>query len=225
MRNPNSSLKELDLFSCLIDDEGIATIMNALEENVSLKKLTLESNDITSRGLMTIFNSLLDCEVSIEDMDLRGSGINFEELTEEDWRVLSRALCDKSSIDSICSSNHTLFSLKLDYSEYTEDWQVEFWRGIEYLLSMNINPNKVEVVRQKILDQHLSGEHAEMSVFAGMSDTVLPNALEWIGRSRDIRTFSLMFNVVQFIPTLFDITNDPIIEGAKKRKLGDAGDR
>jgi hypothetical protein len=158
-------------------------------------------------------------------MDVRDSWINFEELTEEDWRVLSRALCDKSSIDSICSSNHTLFSLELDDFEYTEDWQDEVWRGIEFLLSMNINPNKAEVARQKILEQHLSGEHTDTSVFAGMSDTVLPNALEWIGRSRDIRTFSLMFNVVQCIPTLFDVTNEPIIEGAKKRKLGDAGDR
>ncbi|KAL7430715.1 hypothetical protein ACHAXH_003977 [Discostella pseudostelligera] len=177
MRNPDSSLKELDLLGCSIDDEGVATIMNALEENTSLKRLSLESNQTTSRGLMTIFNALLNCEVSVENMDLRDNWINFEELTEEDWRVLSRALCDKSSIDSICSSNHTLFSLELDDFENTEDWLDEVWSGIESLLSMNINPNKAEVARQKILKHHLFDEHADMSVFALMQETVLPHAI------------------------------------------------
>jgi hypothetical protein len=69
---------------------------------------------------------------------------------------------------------------------------------------MNKNPNKAEVARQKFLEYRLSDEHAGMSVFAGMPDTVLPNALEWVGRSRDIRTFSIMFNVVQGFPTLFE---------------------
>jgi len=227
MRNPDSSLKKLDLSDCSIDDEGVATIMNALVGNVSLKRLSLLDNNITSRGLMTIFNSLLNCEVSIEDMDLRGNSIDFEELSQEDWRVLSRALYDKSSIDSTYSSNHTLFSLKLDYFENTEDWLDEVWSGIESLLSMNENRNKAQLARQKILEYHfnLSDEHTDTSVFAGMLDNALPNALEWIGRSRDIRTFSIMFNVFRGKPTLFDITNDPIIEGAKKRKLGDAGDR
>jgi len=198
-------LEELDLCSCRIDDDGVAMIMNALEENVSIKRLALQSNHITSRGLITIFNSLLNCEISVESMNLGYNSINFEELTEEDWHVLSRALCDKSSISSICSSNHRLFLLVLDNFENTEDWLDEVWRSrIKSLLSMNKNPNKAEVARQKILEHHSSDEHAGMSVFAGMPDTVLPNALEWVGRSRDIRTFSIMFNVVQGFPTLFE---------------------
>jgi hypothetical protein len=201
MRNPYSSLKELDLLGCSIDDEGVATIMNALEENTSLKRLSLESNQTTSRGLMTIFNALLNCEVSVENMDLRDNWINFEELTEEDWRVLSRALCDKSSIDSICSSNHTLFSLELGDFENTEDWLDEVWSGIESLLSMNINPNKAEVARRKILKHHLSDEHADMSVFALMQETVLPHAIEWIGR--DNHGLSAMYNLARCL--LFDV--------------------
>jgi len=203
MRNPDSSLEELNLHSCRIDDDGVAMIMNALEENVSIKRLSLQSNHITSRGLITIFNSLLNCEISVESMILVDNSINFEELTEEDWRVLSRALCDKSSISSICSSNHKLFLLVL-HKRTPKNWLDEVWSGIKSLLSMNENPNKAEVARQKFLEYHSSDEHAGVSVFEGMPDTVLPNALEWVGRSRDIRTFSIMFNVVQGFPTLFE---------------------
>jgi len=218
MRNPDSSLKELNLSDCRIDDEGVAIIMNALEENTSLKRLSLEHNPITSRGLMTIFNSLLNSGITVGDLNLRYSRIGFEGLTQEDWRVLSRALYDKSSIDCTYSSNHTLFSLKLDYFENTENWLDEVWDGIVSLLSMNGNPNKAEVARQKILDHHF---HYLMSILTRpyFRECVLPNALEWIGRSRDIRTFSIMFNVVQGNPTLFDVANEQIIEGAKKRKL------
>jgi hypothetical protein len=198
LRNPDSSLNCLHLAGCGIDDDGAALIMNALEENVSLKRLILDSNFITSHGLATIFDSLLNCDIFVEEMDLQDNWIDFEELTEENWNVLSRALCDKSSIDSAYSSNHSLFSLELDDFENTEDWLDEVWDDILSWLSMNTNPNKAEVARQKILDHHLSDEHADTSDFAGMSEPVLPHAIEWVGRDND--GLSAMYNLVRCLP-------------------------
>ena len=70
---------------------------------------------------------------------------------------------------------------------------------------MNTNPNKAKVAHQKILDHHLSDEHADMSVFAGMLGPVLPHAIEWVGQDND--GLSAMYNLVRCLPTLFDVNN------------------
>jgi hypothetical protein len=155
----------------------------------------------------------------LEVLDLHENDINFDALTEEHWRVLCRALCDNSSIDSTFCSNHVLHTIGLDITTVDADgWQIV--HDIKYLLEKNESAKrKEEAARQKILMYHFTGEESDVCVFTCMPETVLPNALEWIGRSRGTLTYSIMFHVVQSIPALFNITNEPTIQEAKKRKL------
>jgi hypothetical protein len=70
---------------------------------------------------------------------------------------------------------------------------------------MNANEDKAEVARQKIMKQHFPvvvTEEVNMLVFARMPETVMPFAIEWIGRT-DLG-LSLMYNVARGLPTLFD---------------------
>ena len=194
-------------------------LIRAVEGNDSLKRLLLATNNVTTRGLMVIFNSLLNGDLTLEELDLHKNNINFGELTNENWHVLARALCDKSSIDSTFCSNQTLHGIRLELSAGVLLNEVVC--DIESSLEINHRTKyKEEAAREKILKHHFAGEEsASIKVFARMPENVLPNALEWIGRSRGTLTYSILFNVVQSIPTLFNITNEPTIQGAKKNKF------
>ena len=67
---------------------------------------------------------------------------------------------------------------------------------------MNRGESTDDVSRRKILKHHFTGEVSDVQVFARMPETVLPNVIEWIGRSSDARTYSIMFHVVQGMPSL-----------------------
>ena len=217
MRNP--SLEDLVLQNCGINDEGLALIMEKVAESVSLKTLHLPLNrSITSRGLITIFHALFNCELSLEFINLHSnSGIDFDDIEEEDWFLLLRAFCDKSSISNTFYSNHTLQIIGLDGfddDDECEDWLKKIWLDCDNLLDMNDNENKVEVAREKILESHFTGEAVDISVFALMPETLLPHAIEWIARDR--LGFSLMYQFVAGYPLDFSDYNPS--RAAKKRK-------
>jgi hypothetical protein len=135
-----------------------------------------------------------------------------DELTEWNCQDICRVLCDKTCIDSIYSSNHTLDVLLLPF----------YFRGEEILdeiassLEMNHNEDKAEVARQKILKHHFSGgSSTNVHVFTRMPDAVMPFAVGWIGRNN--LGYSLMFNVVRDLPHLSDVRNGSC-EGLRKRK-------
>ena len=197
MRNPDSSLDDLILQNCGINDEGVVLIMEKVAHSVSLKTLSMSDNEsMTSRGLITIYHAIFNRELSLERIFLESNpGINFDDLEEEDWLLLPRALCDKSSINNTFYSNHTIQKIGLE----------EIWVDCENLLEMNENENKIEVAREKILKSHFIGEAVDISVFALMPEALLPHAIEWIGRDR--LGFSLMYQFVAGYPLDFSDYN------------------
>lgn len=205
-RNPELSLGELLLSKCNIDDRTTDTLVQALAGNTQLKRLELESNQITSRGLTTVIKSLINCELALEDLSLQGNiNINFGELAEDVLRSLSRTLCDKASIDRTFCSNHILYSIELDKSDsVTYDWQKEIWDDVYDSLNMNsYGYYGIEyVAREKILCHHFTGKKTDINVFVHMSETILPFAIEWIGRYSV--EFSLMYQFVGGFPTVFN---------------------
>ena len=73
LTNPNSSLEELELRRCSLDDEGAIILGTALAGNSTLRNLNLfRTRGVTSRGWMAIFNQLLQSEQqsSLEKLDL-----------------------------------------------------------------------------------------------------------------------------------------------------------
>ncbi len=220
LSNPNSSLKELILQNCNIDDSKAAAIFSLLMENSSLKSLYLfDNDDIDRNGLVAFFDVLLRSKSTvIGDLWLPDS-IHFNQITNDEYDILIRALCDTSSIEATYSSNHTFH-----YCERFDDNRWFFrdktvYESIEQFLDMN-SRGGVEASRQKILEHHFDDEENSRGInyLLQMHATVLPNAIEWIGR--DERGYSAMFDFVQNFPYLFDVScGKSSDKSTKRRKL------
>lgn len=209
-----SFLKEMELYNCNIDDDGAHVIASALTENTSVKRIHLGNNpSITSAGWIAFFTVLLNGNHSIEEVD-----IDLESASNKQgiWNALSLALCDKSSIGRIHSSNHRLHKLRLYSSRGQSD--------VKLLLKMNENHDKAEVARQKILKYHFSGGNTNMNEFSRLPESLMPHALAWIGRrvyswiGSKTHGYSVMYNVIQSSPTLVGNHNSELHAGVKKRK-------
>jgi Ran GTPase-activating protein (RanGAP) involved in mRNA processing and transport len=57
-RNVMPNLKQLDLWGCIIDDDGLVALVSALEQNTSLQILDLQYNSFGERGFMALAESL-----------------------------------------------------------------------------------------------------------------------------------------------------------------------
>jgi hypothetical protein len=84
------------------------------------------------------------------------------------------------------------------------------------LLGMNSNPDKSKVAREKILKCHFFGGNTGIHTLACMHESVLPYAIEWMGR--DAHGYSAIFDFVKSFPNLFDVSCGQVKEW-KKRKL------
>ena len=124
LRNRDWALEELDLSWSVMDDDGAAAIVNALVgNNLSIKKLDLDDiPQITSAGWKFIFIVLLnnvptleDLVTTIEQFDLEQGDLDpdyIDWMTTMDWTILSRALCDDSSINATHTSNHSFHTIR-----------------------------------------------------------------------------------------------------------------
>eukprot|EP00984_Skeletonema_dohrnii_P002841 scaffold972_cov126-Skeletonema_dohrnii-CCMP3373.AAC.5 len=126
-------LVELDLSFNRIDDIGLEALASSLASSTSLKRLDVSSNTlITSSGLRSLSALLHSENCRLEDLCLDAMPIDDDGaealatgllsnmsvkrlmlpatsgITESGWSSFSRLLCDKSSINSIHKSNHTL---------------------------------------------------------------------------------------------------------------------
>jgi hypothetical protein len=228
LRTPLSAVTHFYIGCCDIDDEGAVAIASALAENRKLGFLDLHDHwDITSVGVLANFHLLLDNKTALEELDIRDIRVDPGDITDEEFGILSTALCNTTTIDSTFSSNHTFHSLWMgtvddpdpdDDQLFTRDnYPPEKYPpySIYYTLRMNRNPNKVEVAREKILMHHFSSGGTAVNVFASMSEKVLPHAIEWIGR--DKQCYSLMFDFARTFPFLFTPPSTQNVI-AKKRK-------
>jgi hypothetical protein len=97
----------------------------------------------------------------------------------------------------------------------SKGWPNNVWS----LLGMNLNMNKSEVARRKILLYHLSDINSIGLVFGPMAETILPSAISWIGRDRV--GLSAMFNLLRSKPSL--IPKNASRGNKRKRKSGTLG--
>jgi Ran GTPase-activating protein (RanGAP) involved in mRNA processing and transport len=126
--------------------------------------------------------------------------------------AFANALCDISSISAVCQSNHTLYESDIcdflsidDYDE--EEEGLEFFKlwnhqfpGFDKLLKSNALVNTSEVVREKLLLFFFSNANNVGSTFIPMPLSVMPSAIEFIGRDRI--GYSVMYSLVQSMPSL-----------------------
>ena len=109
--------------------------------------------------------------------------------------VLINILCNKTSIAHTWQSNHTLASFGCSDDD-------RFPTELATLFELNKGNDNAEVARKKILVYSGLDEETVCNAFAPMSTTLLPTAIEWIGRDR--LGFSAMYYLVQNVPTLLE---------------------
>ena len=211
LRSFDSAVEVLDVSDCnahtleygetraLLNDDTLSALAESLATNSSLKTLKMNGRNCSSRGWTGFFNTYLHSQCSLEELHL-----SKDDIDDAGWRVLSRILCDKSSIERTYTSNHVLHTIRMIPRPYDEDsfsWaeQEGIPDDVSSLLRLNINRDKTGVAHQKIL---ISSDSTNIQVLVGMSAPVLPCAIEWICRDRI--GLSLMYSVVRGIPTLFE---------------------
>jgi hypothetical protein len=215
LRNPQSALKELDISGCNIDVQSAATVATSLAENSSVKTLDMSGDHIGPAGVVTFFHIVLKGKSVLEELVLDPDSIDIFEITEGEFRGFLRALCDESTIDRTYTSNHTFHTCEYLFDKLEPHPFPSVLDEICPLLDLNRNADKVEVARLKILDSHFYGGSTGINSLASLHKTMLPHAIEWMGR--DELGYAAMFEFVQRSPILFDVSCVQA-SGRKKRK-------
>ena len=98
-----------DIIRTSFNDEAGTEIAESLVMNSLLKILDLSYNsNVSSAGWIGFFNVLLHSQCSLEELYLSNNTF----MNDDTTAVLGNLLCDKSSIDSMYSSNHTLHTIQ-----------------------------------------------------------------------------------------------------------------
>ena len=208
-----SFLEQLILPCNNISDTAMPSLISALTNARSLFRLNLGGNDtITPVGWTALSNILQRPNSSLADLSLAAytqttindevaisfanalinnkslkticfGGNNDINITARGWAALANVLCNKSSLESIYNSNHTLMKVVRDNINH----------DLTSYLRMNENDNKHEVARQKILKYHFADGDENIEKFVEMELAIIPYAIAWIGR--DSTGHSLLYNV------------------------------
>lgn len=228
------SLEDLWLIDSHICDEGVIYLGNALTFNTTLYSLHLcRNNSITLTGWQGFSNCLRSPNSALKKLELNYCNIgnesanviisaladnkglekfymiDYDEVEDEVWNSLLSAFCDKTSIDNTHSSNHSLYKIAVN-GIIPDD--------VQACLQMN-KYSKSEAARRKILANHFSGGGTDTNVFTCMPDIILPQAMAWIGKSRNNLEFSLMFSVLRRSPTTCDVRRHwTKVHGSAKKK-------
>ena len=166
---------------------------------------TVNSNSINEEVMIGFANALVS-NTSLKTLEY---GLNLgTSISSRGIDTIGNLLCDKSSIDSIYRSNHTL--QKLGWSD------IHLHTDLTSFFKLNQNDNKAEVARQKILQYHFSNGDNNIQDLVDMSLNVIPHAIAWVGRDDTAR--SLLYHLVHGMPSLFDFRGKAKAVGGTKRK-------
>ena len=217
-----SVLADIDVGFNNIDDEGAAVLVHlAAGKMDTISYLYLVGNgDISTDRWRTFANVLVPSSTSklkklhIGPGEIRpDSGITYDVFIdlvaaladnttlEELWLPelyddvvtldkLVKLLCDVSNVDSLCRSNHSLYAI----SSYRDT-------QLDSLLELNKDKDKAQVVRKKLLLYFFSNVDNIGCEFGCMATSVMPIAMEWIGRDR--LGYPAMFEFCRRVPELF----------------------
>ena len=145
-------------------------------------------------------------------------------------------LCDTTSIESICLSNHTLIELQpfleseVRFDVFSEQ-EVKFGIIVDSL-RLNRNSNKNRVIREKISRYYFVGNF-DVSPFVKLPVSVVPSVLGMI-KGKKLDRQSAIFRLLKSIPDLcnvvsrvninvgndddIDVVNDASFDSRKRQK-------
>ena len=218
------SLVQLYLRRNRIGRSGCDAIATLLEDpNSNLHTLGLQSNDIGNEGATILINSLGN------NTKLRKLYLNANPIDQCTGDEFTRILCNKSNINSMYSSNHTLEQLGLSH-------------GVGYhlfsLLTMNEGTNKGHVAIKKILKYHPNIDMEPLFEWNMEGDgerdlKALPYIISWFERAKeaiagderggscsiDAKKLSAIYQFARAMPLLFMPASNNIKGNENKRKM------
>jgi len=157
--------------------EALATLLN--DPNCNLQEIQISHNRIDIEGANAIVNSLINntklrkLHLTVNNTDRHQAAMNFYTL-----------LCNRSSINSIYSSNHTLHYMSIYfYSQLNDSMRHDF----SQLQCMNKVANKSYVAAKKILRYHPIIDMEPLFIL-GLEDDernlkALPYIIDWFDKA------------------------------------------
>ena len=155
-----------------------------------------------SASVVATFFSGLKRHTSLETIKM--NGVSDEDAERTVYPALKNVLCDKTSTESICNSNHTLskvehigglfrFLMRGRPGEVESEIESE----CEALLKMNEGANKAEVARKKIIQYYfINGNNLHELINMGVG--LMPRVLEGLGQNG----LNVVYELVRVFPSL-----------------------
>lgn len=157
LKSSQSNLEKLALLWNHVDNKRAKILAGALGNGCKLRLLVLVADDDQ------YYRQLAD-----------NLGIRAEDntITRGGWRAFSKALCDTTSIDATCNSNHTL----LGVTRVPKNVPSFLPRLLRFALTTNrvFGGAKDVLLLRKIEKQHLRRNDAAMRLFLEMDRSILP---------------------------------------------------
>jgi len=228
LRCSATKLKNLYLYSNEINDEGLEALVPSLNNCSHLKSVSLDYNlPITSKGWQQLASILAAPNSKLTTLSIRSNNIddkavtafarallnnrslktlhldNNRLITVTGWEVLSKLLCNTSSINATFLSNHTLQTVMMSLPDDNP---------MRSLLTLNKQKNKKGVAMIKILQNH--NDFVMMPLFE-WEFKVLPLMIDWFERASsthmpegfepniESRKLSSIYQFVRGMPLLY----------------------
>jgi len=175
-RNP--ALIGLDLSNNGIPAKSASVLIATLKKNTNLKQLYLMNNNITDQSIPA-FTDALQNNNTLRTLDLMGNNFSSRRLdtTKNNFvgrKVMIKALCDMTSLDSIVNSNHTC-SIVIAGSNYGGTFEEELGK-------INALENEGEKIRYKVVLALcvLNKDLYDPRMFEDVPLELMPRALELV---------------------------------------------
>ncbi len=179
--NSCSGIRTLILGDNNLHDDGVNSIAYALESNKILESLMLDDNCIGARGLTVLANSLRK-NYNLERLHLKHN--SFQSLAP-----LIACLFNKSSLEDVVDSNHSLKHIFLDCGYSYESSELEVLLRINRLGRLEARRTKVALYLEEDL-----GRLFELDIDARLCPDVL-------GILAQVGSLDGMFGVVKNLPS------------------------
>ncbi len=195
-----SNLKELHLDENSINEAGCRALVPLLQKKAyPLKILSLKQNQINDNCISILVNALQTNNV-LETLDL----YNNEGITDNGWDcILNNLLCNKTSITSTYTSNHSLQSL----GESPPPFESPEPARVKEMLTINKSPGKAHVAREKVWTVYFKADKSpfDLTPLLDMDVKIMPHLLAyftkaWLGDtaySNEEYRFCKLYHIVR----------------------------
>ena len=203
---PKSNLVSLNLGNINISESEVKALACALKADPRLEKLELVS-DISIDGLVVIAEAL------VYNSHIKRVNLSNSVVTSECWMAFSNTLCDTSTVNKTCLSNHTLEDIRqVRLRLQEEEGFVPPPQDVVSALELNRCTDKQQVAINKILKHH---RHFVIQPFVQWEFKVLPLLIRWLERAApfsaefdmngtiEMRKLTVVYEFIQALPELF----------------------